>query len=108
MDWIVIILWLILGTALFGAVHKALNITYFGFGGLFNVWFWCMVAVAVVGYFALHLIGGVVDWASQFVSAYYRWIICGVLVLFGLAIMGSKVEDPAEKKGEAIGSEQDK
>lgn len=45
MDWIIIIIWLILGTALFGAVHKAIDITYIGFGSICNMWFWCQVAV---------------------------------------------------------------
>lgn len=108
MDWIIIIIWLILGTALFGAVHKAMDITYFGLGSICNMWFWCQVAVGVVGYFAVMLIGGVVDWTIQFVSTYYKWIISGGIVLLGLFMMGgNKSEDLVDKKEKTVSSAQE-
>lgn len=103
MDWIIIVVWLILGTALFGVVNKAMDITYLGFGSIFNTWFWCQVAVGVAGYMALVLLGGVVEWVIQFVSTYYKWMIGGVVVLVGLGMMGSsKSEESADKKEDGV------
>lgn len=98
MDIFLLIAWIILGVLVFAIVHKVFDITYFGCGGLFSVFFGCMVAVAVIFYFAASFIGWLITAVTSFIAAYYKWIIGIVLVLGILGYFGGK---PNKKNGDA-------
>lgn len=100
MDLLLLIGWVILGTVLFFVVHKALNITYFGFSGIFSVWFGCMAAIAIGFYFLAALLGSAYYAVVGFVSAHYKWIIGGIVVLGFLSASGNKKEKADANKAQ--------
>jgi len=105
MDFIVVVLWLILGTGLFVVVNKSGSITYFGVSSIFGLWFGCMATVAIAGFIAIILLSSLITSVVDFVSAHYKWIIGIVVALVALGIFGSncdnksgKVEQDAEQE----------
>ena len=82
-----------MGTALFGFVHKAFNVTYFSFSGVFSVFFGCMAVVAITGFITTVLFSSFISAVIGFVSAYYKWIIGGVTGLVILGMLGSKSDN---------------
>ena len=93
MDFILLVAWLVLGLIVFGIVHKAFDITYFGCGGMFTVFFGCMAAVAVGFYFAASFIGWLITAVTSFIATYYKWILGSIVILGILGYLGGKAED---------------
>jgi len=97
MDFMLLIGWIILGTALFGLINKALDITYFGFSGMFSYWFGCMAAVAIGFYFATSFVMWIFSLLLGFVTGYYKWIIGAVVLLIILGVLGNKSDKNNDK-----------
>lgn len=97
MDFILLIGWVILGTALFGLINKVFNITYFGFSGMCSYWFGCMAAVAIGFYFAASFVMYIVSVVVGFVTGYYKWIIGTVVLLIIFGLLGIKSEKTNDK-----------
>jgi len=92
MDFMLLVVWLVLGLIIFGIVHKVFDITYFGCGGIFTVFFGCMAAVAVGFYLAASFIGWLITAVMSFIAAYYKWILGGIVVLGIFGYLGGKAE----------------
>lgn len=105
MDFILLVVWVVLGTILFGILNKAVHITYFGFSAIFGTWIGCMAAIAIGFYFAASFVTYIVSLVVSFVTAYYKWIIGVVAVLIILAIPGSKSDTKQDKIKEFVEQE---
>ena len=105
MDFILLFGWILLGTVVFGLVHKAFNITYFSFSGMFSVWFGCMASVAIGFYFAASFVMYIVSLVVAFVTGYYKWIIGTVVTLIILGMLGNKSDKRIDGTEETVGKE---
>lgn len=105
MDFILLIIWVVLGTILFGVLNKAVHITYFGFSAIFGTWIGCMAAIAIGFYFAASFFTYIVSLVISFVTAYYKWIIGIVAVLIIMAMLSSKSDTKQDRVEESVEQE---